>query len=213
MSPPGDGGTIVNAGVVGSGRGTVRNAVSNDGQRIFWSTGENSVAGHNLTGLYLRDLAVGETVRLDTPQPGVSGAGEVSPIFQGASADGTVVYFTDPQQLTDNASPDGQDLYRCEVPADDSSGGCATLIDVSAPSPDLGKAPSRGADRREVGDDEDDDGPQKAHRSSRLSRSRRALDLVAHGTSSHQERLGHPLPVARTCSSASRGWSASRWRR
>jgi hypothetical protein len=114
---------------LGSEQSSVRNAISADGSRVFWSHGHTG----GFTALYLRDLDAEETVRLDVVQPGGSGLGESRPVFQGASADGTVVFFTDGQQLTEGASPEGADLYRCEIPAGESAAGCATLIDVSAP--------------------------------------------------------------------------------
>jgi len=55
-----------------------------------------------------------ETVRLDLAQGG-SEAGVAAPMFQGASADGTRVFFTDTQQLTPGASEAGADLYECRI--------------------------------------------------------------------------------------------------
>jgi hypothetical protein len=107
--------------------GTVSHAISDDGSRVFWSwTNSGS------TGLYLRDTQAEETVRLDEVS-GASGPGAETATFQGASADGTVIFFTDAQQLTGGASPSGEDLYRCEIPPGSSATGCASLIDVSAP--------------------------------------------------------------------------------
>ena len=113
---------------VGSGRGSVRGAVSNDGSRVFWSSG----GFPELTGLYVRDTTAEETARLDVVTGG-SGGGAVRPIFQGASADGTVIFFTDSQQLTEYASSNGSDLYRCEIPAGSAASGCANLTDISVP--------------------------------------------------------------------------------
>jgi hypothetical protein len=95
-----------------------RNAISDDGSRVFWT----ATNGH----LYMRDLAhghtvvggealAGETVQLDAVQPGASGEGVSSPVFQDASPDGSRVFFTDEQQLTENASRKGADLYECEI--------------------------------------------------------------------------------------------------
>jgi WD40-like Beta Propeller Repeat len=134
--PASEGGKFVSARWAGSGPGTVRHAVSEDGSRIFWSTGFYSQGEipKRLTGLYLRDTTAGKTVRLDVPEGDADGFGEADPIFQGASADGTVVFFTDTQRLTADASPEGQDLYRCEIPAGDASAGCAGhLTDLSVP--------------------------------------------------------------------------------
>jgi hypothetical protein len=131
LLPEGEGGAVVQA-VLGSEQGSVRNAVSDDGSRVFWSPGSIGTGGVNLTALYVRDTAEGATSRLDVPSGG-SGSGDNRPIFQGASADGTIVFFTDSQQLTADASLSGRDLYRCEIPTGASSSGCATLTDISAP--------------------------------------------------------------------------------
>jgi hypothetical protein len=81
-------------------RGTlVRNAISEDGSRIVWEAGEGE---HD--HLYLRDMTKGETVQLDAPQPGVVPRySEEGPHFQGASANGSRVFFTDETQLTPNS--------------------------------------------------------------------------------------------------------------
>jgi hypothetical protein len=130
--PAGEGGEVVKA-MLGSGDGTTRHAISDDGSRVFWAPPEYRDSTPTSPALYLRDTEAEESVRLDVVQPGASGEGESIPAFQGASADGTVVFFTDSQQLTADASPAGRDLYRCVIPAGESAQGCATLTDVSAP--------------------------------------------------------------------------------
>jgi DNA-binding beta-propeller fold protein YncE len=130
--PAAEGGGVV-AGSLGSNEGSVREAVSEDGRRVFWSLG-------TAPALYLRDLGSEESVRLDVAQPGPGGAGEDRPYFQGASVGGTIVFFTDSRQLTPDASPEGRDLYRCEIPAGASSSGCSDLIDVSAPAVGSGES-------------------------------------------------------------------------
>ena len=93
-------------------------AVSNDGSRVLWTNREdfNTRGGH----LYLRDVSRGETVKLDAAQ-GVAEPEKGSAVFQGASADGSRVFFTDRQRLTtDSTSEPGQglgkpDLYECEI--------------------------------------------------------------------------------------------------
>jgi sugar lactone lactonase YvrE len=134
--PASEGGGVVK-GIAGTGEGSARHAISEDGSRVFWSSynGEG-----NFAGLYLLDRTAGESTRLDVKETGGSGPGEVRPAFSGASADGSVVYFTDSQQLTADASPDGRDLYRCEV-GDVGGGalGCTDLTDVSAPLAGLGE--------------------------------------------------------------------------
>ncbi len=106
----------------------VRNAISADGSRIVWGAGEGE-ENH----LYLRDMAKGETVRLDAPQAGVEPSSPYSgPHFQGASADGSRVFFTDEQRLTpgSHAQNEEPDLYVFEP----SSGGgplSGTLTDLT----------------------------------------------------------------------------------
>jgi hypothetical protein len=134
-----DSGAVVQ-GVLGSEQGSVRHAVSEDGSRVFWSTGSIGTGSIDLTGLYLRDTVAEETTRLDVLQPGASGAGDARPMFQGASADGTVVFFTDSRQLTSDASTSGRDLYRCEIPSGAGSQGCASLTNLSASRASAGES-------------------------------------------------------------------------
>jgi hypothetical protein len=132
--PAEEGGKVVQ-GMLGSGYASVRNAVSDDGSRVFWSRGAVDTSGISTAGLYVHDSVRG-TTRLDTPKPGAAEAGPAHPAFQGATADGSVVFFTDSRQLTADASTEGRDLYRCVIPTADSTQGCATLEDISAgPAP------------------------------------------------------------------------------
>jgi hypothetical protein len=134
LLPADEDGTFVDADYIGSGLRSIRHAISDDGSRVFWTAFETQ-------RLYLRDMDAGETVRLDVVQPGGSGSGGQfeKPIFQGASADGRVAFFTDGQQLTEGASPSGADLYRCEIPLEDLSQGCV-LTNISAPIPGSGES-------------------------------------------------------------------------
>lgn len=130
--PDSEGGELVDPSEMGSGPGSMRHAVSTDGGRVFWQTGSYGGGGNNLTGLYVRDTVADESFRLDVPQAGSTELGELRPVFQGANADGTVVFFTDTQQLTAGASSSGRDLYRCELPEGSPVTGCATLTNLSA---------------------------------------------------------------------------------
>jgi len=87
---------------------SVRHAISDDGSRVFWSE-QN---GH----LYVRDTIKEKTLRLDTVQGG-SGEGPERPFFQIASSDGSKVFFTDSQRLTEDSGAGDQspDLYECEI--------------------------------------------------------------------------------------------------
>ncbi len=127
------GGAIVATDLVGSGPGGLRGAISDDGSRVFWSTGEFAgTSAGNITGLYLRDTVTEETARIDVEQAGATGDGTPRPTFQGASYDGTVVFFTDSQQLTENAGTSGRDLYRCEIPSGPVGLSCTNLINLTS---------------------------------------------------------------------------------
>ncbi|MGH2834671.1 MAG: hypothetical protein ACRDKD_00555 [Solirubrobacteraceae bacterium] len=104
-----------------------RHAVSPDGSRVVW--GDKNHA-------YLRDVAAGETVRIDAPEPGASGAGADTPTFQLASRNTKIVYFTDQQALTTDAGP-GDNLYRCELVVVAGKDRCA-LLDLT---PETGGVP------------------------------------------------------------------------
>jgi hypothetical protein len=134
--PAGEGGAVVE-GELGGGDLGVRGAVSSDGSRVFWNHSEGSSGN----ALYVRDSAAEVTLRLDEVQPGASGSGAQSPVFQGASADGSKVFFTDSQQLTADANTSGADLYECEMTFSAGKLGCA-LTDLTPNAAD----PAEGAD-------------------------------------------------------------------
>jgi hypothetical protein len=96
---------------VGVGRNNLnmRGALSNDGQRVVFEAGAEE-------HLYMRDIGLERTLQLDERQPGAAGgSGRAS--FQGASSDGTKVFFTDASRLTTDATaqPGKPDLYMCKV--------------------------------------------------------------------------------------------------
>jgi hypothetical protein len=126
--PVAEGGGRTKAESIGSGLASVQNAVSADGERVFWTSTSSS------SGLYMRDTSADETVRLDVPQPGVPGAGEPDPLFLAANPEGTVVLFKDSERLTDHASPNGEDIYRCEVSLVAATGGCGSLTAITSPA-------------------------------------------------------------------------------
>jgi hypothetical protein len=94
----------------------VRNAISEDGTRVIWTGGRlNSGNQH----LYLWDMATEKSVQLDTVQSGASG-GNSKPMFAGASADGSRIFFYDSQMLTADSGgatveESSGDLYECEM--------------------------------------------------------------------------------------------------
>ncbi len=127
--PPGSESAV--AAELGAGEFSTRGAVSGDGSRIFWSAASGA--------LYMSDSARGETVQLDEVRGGF-GTGKANPLFQAASADGSLAFFTDTQNLTEDANEEGADLYRwraqgthgCEAP-----GGC--LADLTAEVANFGE--------------------------------------------------------------------------
>jgi DNA-binding beta-propeller fold protein YncE len=138
--PDAEGGDVVKA-VLGSGPGSVRHAISDTGSRIFWSRGiKYTDASISLEGLYLRNAVSGDSVRLDVVSGGSGAEGEGTAAFNVASRDGSVVFFTDGQHLTANASPDGRDLYRCEIGPVAGGFGCVTLTDISVAIGGLGES-------------------------------------------------------------------------
>jgi hypothetical protein len=82
-----------------------RGAVSSDGSRVVWAA-----LGGSTWHLYVRDVVRGVSVQVDVVQPGAEGEGPSlgggsypypgKPVFQGASADGSLVFFTDTERLT-----------------------------------------------------------------------------------------------------------------
>ncbi len=95
------GGTVRHVSAASAGN------VSADGSRVLWGASESGESR-----LYDWDRASGRSVRLDLPQ-GVPPAGTPDAILQGASTDGSLVFFSDSQALLPGA--DGTDLYVCEV--------------------------------------------------------------------------------------------------
>jgi hypothetical protein len=107
-----------------------RDAISSDGTHVFWS----EAVGFVPERLYLRDIASEETIQVNAAQGQASTergpGGQTLPEpaeeqqevhFQGASSDGTRVFFTDTARLGEESSeePTGEespaDLYEFEV--------------------------------------------------------------------------------------------------
>jgi len=81
-------------------------AISGNGERIVLTTG---------SGLYLRDVVKGETVRLDVVQGGSTGSAK--PQFVTANNDDSRIFFFDEGRLTVDSSPSGRDLYEYDIDA------------------------------------------------------------------------------------------------
>jgi DNA-binding beta-propeller fold protein YncE len=126
-------GTKAVTGQLGSAALSVRNAVSEDGSRVFWASTDFPRPSLKWPALYLRDTVADETFRLDKAKAGATKLGAKAPAFMAASAEGSVVFFTDSQQLVKGASPGGRDLYRCVIGQIGEALGCKVLEDLSAP--------------------------------------------------------------------------------
>ncbi len=112
--PEGEEGPAFLAGTEPSELG-VRHSISDDGNRIILERkGFREGGGPYGTGLYLRDLAARETIRLDLPQGG-SGSGYVT--YMDASSDASRIFFLDNDRLMADSSPSGEDLYEYNLNA------------------------------------------------------------------------------------------------
>jgi hypothetical protein len=106
-------GTATVGSLGGGGEGyNIRNAVSENGERVFWE----NVPGQAETNLYVREgigTPQAHTVQIDLPQREVTATGSAEANFQYATPEGTKVYFTDGQRLTADATaqPHRPELY------------------------------------------------------------------------------------------------------
>jgi hypothetical protein len=92
------------------GESILRHVVSDDGSRAFWTY----VPAESGPSQLLARVNGSETLQLDKR---TSGAGSGNGVFWAASADGSVVYFTDVNRLIpgSKSEPGKPDLYRYEV--------------------------------------------------------------------------------------------------
>jgi hypothetical protein len=99
---------------VGADNHGVRNAISDTGSRIVFSTQEGGT--HHL---YLRDVSTKETIQLDAPAEGADNPGEGTPIFVDANTEDSKIFFVDEARLTPGStgasSSSEPNLYMCEV--------------------------------------------------------------------------------------------------
>jgi sugar lactone lactonase YvrE len=95
---PGPGEEAAKGGSLGEDWTDIRNAISDDGSRVFWSE-KSSGEGP----LYMRDTVTAQTVQVDAPAPGVSPPPRYDPYFQLANADGSKVFFLENEPLTLNS--------------------------------------------------------------------------------------------------------------
>jgi DNA-binding beta-propeller fold protein YncE len=130
---------------LGAESSNVRGAVSEDGTRVIWS-GESQIEGHEqaqetVNHLYMTDTATGGTIQLDAAVSPIAEPGEEESevAFQGASANGGRVFFTDTARLTEasdlepepSATDNPGDLYECEIREESGKLSCQ-LTDLTA---------------------------------------------------------------------------------
>jgi hypothetical protein len=140
---------------LGDGGGTnERGAISDDGTRVFWSEERKFVP----ESLYLSDTQTGETIKVNAAQgnggtePGVGGATLPEPAeeqqevhFQGATGDGTKVFFTDTARLSEESGEESTgeesptDLYEFELTSSPGAPLRGRLVDLT-PDPTAGSA-------------------------------------------------------------------------
>ncbi len=130
-SLPGGAAVPPNLSVELGGERHQQTAISTDGTRVVWSDTTGNNVAHK-QHLYLRDVPAEQTLQIDLNKGG-SGKGTVEAGFQMASPDGSVVLFTDEQQLTpDSGAGAGHaDLYRCQVITGESGELECVLTDLS----------------------------------------------------------------------------------
>jgi hypothetical protein len=85
--------------------GTTTNAISSEGTKVFFESPppHDEVEGASAPHLYMRDLSTGTTTPLDSP--GSTGSAR----YEGASADGSLVFFTSNEGL--DGAPSTTELY------------------------------------------------------------------------------------------------------
>jgi DNA-binding beta-propeller fold protein YncE len=111
-------------GNAGNSSFQVRGAIAEDGGRAFFET----IAHQHL---YVRDMRLGQTLRVDAPAAGVKES-EGGATFQLANSGGSKVLFTSTRKLTRDATarPQEADLYECEIAVQAGKLACA-LKDLS----------------------------------------------------------------------------------
>jgi hypothetical protein len=98
----------------GHGSASAKNAISEDGTRIFWMAEDH---------IYMTDSVREESIQLDVAQKGAAGGGggvsQFAEGFHAASKDGSRMFFTDGQRLTSDSGAGTEvgeaDLYECVI--------------------------------------------------------------------------------------------------
>jgi hypothetical protein len=117
------------------GNVAARHAISNDGNRVVLEQYAPSTTveySEVRTGLYLRDVAKGKTIRLDEPTGEAGTEASIEPEYMDANSEGTRIFFLDGAKLTADSGATAPydpnltrehyrqidvrpDLYECEI--------------------------------------------------------------------------------------------------
>ncbi|MBS1869462.1 MAG: hypothetical protein JSS99_07335 [Actinobacteria bacterium] len=138
--PPGDGSSI--AGLGAAAQHTLVNVISADGSRVnFTAPTAGGIVDLSASNIYQRDThgtaatADDTTVLLNASESTAPGGGSAGAVYQGASTDGSRIFFTSDQAMTDDTPLGFAHLYMWhETPNDEvqrltvsASGGTFTL--------------------------------------------------------------------------------------
>jgi hypothetical protein len=118
--------TLVSQGANTGGPVTF-DGTSSDGSRVFFDTDEQLVTGDTDSSLDLYERSSGLTTLVS--QGAINGNGALNATFEGASSDGTKVFFQTDEQLVAGDTDSTTDIY-------ERSGGVTRLVTVEAIPPD-----------------------------------------------------------------------------
>lgn len=109
--------------------GVSRRGISADGAYAYFATDESLLPADsdNALDLYARDLEAGATLLVSAGSCAGCGNGGDVPIFNGASVDGTRVFFSSEEELTGADTDEATDVYARDLP-----GGPTILISAGA---------------------------------------------------------------------------------
>ena len=109
--------SVDNAGQqLGAGCDAILKAISGDGRVIVWRSGCDGRIWARINGTTTIAVSGSECTRVPSDPGGACAAPEPAD-FQGASKDGTQVYFTTTEQLVNGDTDTTADLYECDIPA------------------------------------------------------------------------------------------------
>ncbi|MEA2389868.1 MAG: large repetitive protein, partial [Thermoleophilaceae bacterium] len=118
--------TLVSQGAASGGPASF-DGTSSDGSRVFFDTDEQLVAGDTDSSVDLYERSSGVTTQVS--QGAINGNGALSATFEGASSDGTKVFFQTDEQLVTGDIDSTTDVY-------ERSGGVTRLVTAEGIPPD-----------------------------------------------------------------------------